>query len=78
MFCWKGWEYNALCGIFNFLPEDLRRWTGTKETFKSRLDMYMSAIPDQPEYAGMIPGVWTLLGSQSNSIDDWSRVLDAV
>ena len=39
------------------------------------LDRYLSNIPDQPEYPGMLPGGRTVCGNHSNSIADWTRVL---
>ena len=61
--------------IFNSLPDELKKFTGTKEAFKNLLDRYLSNIPDQPEYPGILPGGRTLCNKQSNSIADWTRVL---
>ena len=62
--------------IYNSLPEYIRTWTGTKEGFKNILDKYLELIPDQPEQYLMKPGGKTVNGDCSNSIADWSRVLD--
>ena len=61
--------------IFNLLPDEIKKFTGTKEACKNMLDRYLSNIPDQPEYPGMLPGGRTVCGNHSNSIADWTRVL---
>ena len=61
--------------LFNSIPISLRKWTGTKETFKNMLDKFLENIPDQPEIEGYIPGGKTLNGEASNSIADWTRIL---
>ena len=61
--------------IYNSLPNELKKFTGSKESFKNLLDRYLSNIPDQPEYTGMRPGGRTVCGNHSNSIADWTRVL---
>ena len=61
--------------LFNSIAIYLRKWTGTKETFKNMLDKFLESIPDQPEVEGYIPGGKTLTGEASNSIADWTRIL---
>ena len=61
--------------LFNSIPIYLRKWTGTKETFKNMLDKFLENIPDQPEVDGYKPGGKTLTGEVSNSIADWTRIL---
>ena len=62
--------------IFNSLPDVIKNYKGTKEGMKNLLDRYIQNIPDQPEYPGMIPGGRTMYGKPSNSIADWTRVLN--
>ena len=38
--------------IFNMLPASLRNETGTFDIFKSRLDVFLSGVPDQPTVPG--------------------------
>ena len=39
--------------LFNTIPRELRDlFTGTTETFKARLDEWLSTIPDQPTIPG--------------------------
>ena len=57
--------------LFNCLPKEIRNITGsTVLNFKSKLDKFISTIPDEP----CLPGYTTL--SQSNSLKDqinWNR-----
>ena len=62
--------------LFNCLPLKLRTFKGTKEGFKSLLDLFLTNIPDQPESPTDKPGGRNLLGDPSNSIPDWLRVLN--
>ena len=62
--------------LFNSNPEDIRTWSGSQEDFKTRLDDFLSTIPDQPETDKLIPSVRTEFGRPSNSIPDWVRVLN--
>ena len=61
--------------LFNSLPSGLRKWTGSKEIFKNKLDNFLQQIPDQPEVDDRKPGGRTLDGAPSNSIPDWVRNL---
>ena len=62
--------------IYNSLPDIIKNFMGSKESMKDMLDRYLDLIPDQPECQGMIPGGRTLYGRPSNSIADWTRVID--
>ena len=62
--------------LYNSLPEALRKWTGSKEVFKNKLDIFLQLIPDQPEVDERKPGGRTLDGVPSNSIPDWVRTLN--
>ena len=62
--------------IFNSLPEELKVFKGTKETFKCKLDQYLSVIPDQPYIGQEQPGGRTVNRKPSNSIIDWPRVIN--
>ena len=55
---------------------NLRKWTGSKEVFKNKLDIFLQLIPDQPEVDERKPGGRTLDGVPSNSIPDWVRSLN--
>ena len=52
--------------IFNSLPEELKIFKGTKETFKSKLDQYLSIIPDRPFIGQEQPGGRTINRKPSN------------
>ena len=62
--------------IFNSLPEDLKIFKGSKESFKKKLDQYLSVIPDQPYVGQEQPGGRTINRKPSNSIIDWARTID--
>ena len=62
--------------IFNSLPDDFKTFKGSKEGAKNILDKFLQVIPDQPEHPGMVPGGRTMYGLPSNSIPDWTRVLN--
>ena len=61
--------------LYNSLPEYLRVWKGTFQTFKNKLDQFLVNIPDQPQTNGDKPGGRTVNGDCSNAINDWMRVL---
>ena len=42
--------------LFNAIPSNLRKWTGSKESFKTMLDKFLENIPDQPEVEDLKPG----------------------
>ena len=59
--------------IFNSLPNELKTWKGTPDTFKKLLDSYLTTLPDQPLTPSLSPGAETVYGIPSNSITDWAR-----
>ena len=61
--------------IYNSLPLVIRKWTGSKQSFKNLLDKFLEAIPDQPEVGHEKPGGRTLVGEPSNSIPDWIKTI---
>ena len=62
--------------IFNILPSALRNFTGTKETFKTKLDNFMTKIPDQPACPGLTPApIDPITCNNSNSLYEWIRHL---
>ena len=61
--------------LFNSLPSVLRSFNGSKERFKSLLDLYLYSVPDKPNGRSMFSSAVTRLGSPSNSLKDWSRLL---
>ena len=63
--------------LFNCLPYEIRGWTGSKETFKTMLDNFLSDIPDNPVSPGLIPTpVCRTNCRNSNSILAWARFLN--
>ena len=50
--------------LFNVLPQDIRDFKGTIESFKNKLDKYLLKLPDEPKIQG-----YTVAAS-SNSIPD--------
>ena len=62
--------------IFNSLPITLRTWTGTKDSFKKGLDLYLAMIPDCPITETLIPDCKDCHDRPSNSIVDWRRKLN--
>ena len=63
--------------IFNLLPHDIRNWSGTKDGFKEKLDMFLSVIPDQPKTQDLNPiPVNRLSCRNSNSLFDWILFLN--
>ena len=62
--------------IFNILSSALRNFTGTKETFKTKLDIFMTKIPDQPACPGLTPApIDPITCNNSNSLYEWIRHL---
>ena len=60
--------------LFNTLPVELRNTTGcTVDSFKRRLDRYLSTIPDEPQ----IPGYTAQRRAESNSLLDMTRLGEA-
>ena len=60
--------------LFNTLPPEIRNLTGcTTDSFKRRLDKYLSTIPDEPQ----IPGYTAQRRADSNSLLDMTRVGNA-
>ena len=58
--------------IFNLLPYDIRNWDGSKETFKLKLDEFLTNIPDHPRTNDLIPAPMNRISTlHSNSIYDW-------
>ena len=56
---------------FNTLPRDIRNMTGCKvDTFKRRLDNYLSTIPDEPQ----VLGYTAQRRADSNSVRDHGKV----
>ena len=49
--------------LFNLMPKGLRNFQGSLETFKAKLDKYLSMVPDKPHLANY-PGQST----ESNSL----------
>ena len=64
------------CQNFNSLPEELKIFKGSKETFKIKLDQYLSIIPDQPYIGQEKPGGRTINRKPSNSIIDWPQTIN--
>ena len=62
--------------IFNSLLITLRTWTGTKDSFKKGLDLYLAMIPDCPITETLIPDCKDCHDRPSNSIVDWRRKLN--
>ena len=62
--------------VFNSLPDEFKTFKGSKDSAKNLLDKFLQFIPDQPEHPGMVPGGRTAYGKPSNSISDWTRVLN--
>ena len=63
--------------IFNLLPEHIRNWNGTIDTFKLKLDEFLSALPNQPYTGSLIPApVNRITCRNSNSIKDWIYYLN--
>ena len=69
-------EESHLCNLLVLQLSDLRLFIGSKEAFKQKLDKYLELIPDQPEVNKRKPGRCTMTGEPSNSIPDWTRILD--
>ena len=58
--------------IFNLLPVSLRDWSGTKESFKEKLDLFLTDIPDLPLTPGLTPDPINRLSCKnSNSLFNW-------
>jgi hypothetical protein len=66
--------------VFNSLPASIRDLSGVSpDTFKLKLDQYLTNLPDQPSIGGMYPAPCNqLTGQPSNSIVDWARHLGLV
>ena len=52
--------------LFNVIPRNIRDFSGNIETFKKRLDTFLSTIGDEPN----LPGYRSMLAPTSNSIID--------
>ena len=61
--------------LFNSLPRTLRNTVGTLTVFKTHLDKYLEMIPDQPAFAGSVPGALDMNAVSNNSIKDLPRTL---
>ena len=58
--------------LFNTLPESIRKITGvTTDTFKNKLDKWLSLIPDMPIVDGLPVG-----RTETNSISEWCKIPD--
>ena len=62
--------------IFNILPSALRNFSGSKDTFKTKLDLFLTKIPDQPACPGLTPAPMDPIScDNSNSLYEWIRYL---
>ena len=61
--------------IFNSLPESIKKWSGTQDSFKEMLDRFLEKIPDNPITETLIPEARDIYRHPSNSIPDWVRKL---
>ena len=62
--------------LYNSLPQGIRDFRGSKETFKLKLDTFLSDIPDNPVLPGMYPDpICRNSCKNSNTIPDWIRHL---
>jgi hypothetical protein len=59
--------------LINALPEHLRNFEGSLESFKKQLDSVLCKIPDQPNVGGFAAGARDAIGRPSNSVCDWLR-----
>ena len=58
--------------IFILLPVDLRNWSGSKDSFKEKLDLFIKDIPDHPQTPDLTPDPINKLSCKnSNSLFDW-------
>ena len=61
--------------IYNSLPEKIKKWNGTQESFKEMLDKFLERIPDNPITETLIPEARDMYRNPSNLIPDWVRNL---
>ena len=61
--------------IFNYIPQDIRLFTGKLDQFKSKIDTYLEKLPDQPQTESLTPEAMRIYRVLSNSIIDWARKL---
>ena len=73
----KRWRSILVQGplLFNQLPRCIREFSGSFDTFKTILDLYLSIIPDQPCIQGYVCTNKDLYGKTTNSIIHWIRNL---
>ena len=58
--------------LFNSLPKEIRNLTKISvEDFKEQLDMFLSAIPDEPKVPGLTPSCLTPEAKLTNSLVHW-------
>ena len=61
--------------LYNCIPSDIRNTSETLNEFKSRLDEYLSTVPDHPAVPGLIPDAPDMDGNPSNCLLDWVKHL---
>ena len=64
--------YNGI-RLFNGLPDYIKTFDGSKETFKKILDEYLTLLPDEPDTGTQCPNSRTLDIKVSNLLLDWTQ-----
>ena len=63
--------------IFNSVPNEIKTYRGSLESFKTLLYQYLELLLDQPEIGDLKPEALTLTRKPSNSLIDWGRKLES-
>ena len=60
--------------LFNCLPKYIREIRKDQEEFKTKLDIFLSSIPDEPRLGRLVPtAVCKVTANQSNSLLAWTN-----
>ena len=59
--------------LFNYLPDHLKMFDGSKDTFKRLLDECLTLIPDEPDTGTQSRSAQTLANKVSNLLLDWTQ-----
>ena len=59
------------------MPNEIKTYRGSLESFKTLLDQYLELLPDQPEIGYMKLEALPFTRKLSNSFIDWGRKLES-
>ena len=61
--------------LYNCIPSIICNTSESLDEFKSRLDEFLTTVPDHPAVPGLIPDAPDMEGNPSNCLLDWVKHL---